>query len=129
MVLKREESPLRTKSEAFSVRISQLYRYLQNTKGERMVATQIYRCGTSIGANIAEGNFAQSELDMISKFSIALKEAGETSYWLKNLFATGLIDKKGFQSMMSDNTELIKMLTSSIITLKKKQSGQSTNKG
>ena len=129
MVLKREESPLRTKSEAFSVRISQLYRYLQNTKGERMVATQIYRCGTSIGANIAEGNFAQSELDMISKFSIALKEAGETSYWLKNLFATGLIDEKGFQSMMSDNTELIKMLTSSIITLKKKQSGQSTNKG
>ena len=94
-----------------------------------MVATQIYRCGTSIGANIAEGNFAQSELDMISKFSIALKEAGETSYWLKNLFATGLIDEKGFQSMMSDNTELIKMLTSSIITLKKKQSGQSTNKG
>ena len=122
MVMKRKESPLRIKSEAYSVRIANLYHYLLDTKKERIVATQIYRSGTSIGANIAEGQFAQSEADMINKYSIALKEAGETEYWLNNLFKTGLIEEKGFTPMINDNTELIKMLVASIKTLKQKSS-------
>ena len=122
MVLKRKESPLRIKSEAYSIRISNLYHFLLDTKNERIVANQIYRSGTSIGANIAEGQFAQSEADMINKFSIALKEAGETEYWLNNLFKRGLIEEKGYISMLNDNTELIKMLVTSIKTLKGKQS-------
>ncbi len=85
------------------------------------MATQIYRSGTSIGANIAEGQFAQSEADMITKYSIALKEAGETEYWLNNLFKTGRIDESGYTSMLNDNTELIKMLVASIKTLRGKQ--------
>ena len=122
MVLKRKESPLRIKSEAYSIRISNLYHFLLDTKNEKIVANQIYRSGTSIGANIAEGQFAQSEADMINKFSIALKEAGETVYWLNNLFKRGLIEEKGYISMLNDNTELIKMLVTSIKTLKGKQS-------
>ena len=122
MVLKRKESPLRIKSEAYSIRISNLYHFLLDTKNEKIVANQIYRSGTSIGANIAEGQFAQSEADMINKFSIALKEAGETEYWLDNLFKRGLIEEKGYISMLNDNTELIKMLVTSIKTLKGKQS-------
>lgn len=122
MVLKRKESPLRIKSEAYSIRISNLYHFLLDTKNEKIVANQIYRSGTSIGANIAEGQFAQSEADMINKFSIALKEAGETEYWLNNLFKRGIIEEKGYISMLNDNTELIKMLVTSIKTLKGKQS-------
>ncbi len=122
MVLKRKESPLRIKSEAYSIRISNLYHFLLDTKNEKIVANQIYRSGTSIGANIAEGQFAQSEADMINKFSIALKEAGETEYWLNNLFKRGLIEEKGYISMLNDNTELIKILVTSIKTLKGKQS-------
>ena len=122
MVLKRKESPLRIKSEAYSIRISNLYHFLLDTKNEKIVANQIDRSGTSIGANIAEGQFAQSEADMINKFSIALKEAGETEYWLNNLFKRGLIEEKGYISMLNDNTELIKMLVTSIKTLKGKQS-------
>ena len=122
MVLKRKESPLRIKSEAYSIRISNLYHFLLDTKNEKIVANQIYRSETSIGANIAEGQFAQSEADMINKFSIALKEAGETEYWLNNLFKRGLIEEKGYISMLNDNTELIKMLVTSIKTLKGKQS-------
>ena len=104
MVLKRKESPLRIKSEAYSIRISNLYHFLLDTKNEKIVANQIYRSGTSIGANIA------------------LKEAGETEYWLNNLFKRGLIEEKGYISMLNDNTELIKMLVTSIKTLKGKQS-------
>ena len=82
------------------------------------MSKQIYRSGTSIGANIAESTNAQSEADFISKLSIALKEANETEYWLERLFNSGYINQKGYLSLKYDNTEIIKMLVSSIKTVK-----------
>ena len=114
----RKDSILRQKSELFADRIVKLYRYVLN-KGEATMAKQIYRSGTSIGANIAESTNAQSKADFITKLSISLKEANETDYWLHRLFHAELIDSKGFQSMKKDNDELIKMLVSSIKTTKK----------
>jgi four helix bundle protein len=118
--MKRPESPLQIQSEAYAVRISRLYHYLLDEKKERTMSQQIYRSGTSIGANIAESRYAQSASDFISKLSIALKEAGETEYWLGSIYRSGLIDKKGYDSMMADNTCLVKMLITSIKTMKKK---------
>ena len=46
------------------------------------MAKQLLRFGTSIGANVAESNYAQSRADFVSKLTIALKEAAETGYWL-----------------------------------------------
>ena len=81
----RKESILKKKTEAFASRIIKLYLFLVNQKKEMIMSKQIYRSGTSIGANVAESINAQSEADFISKLSIALKEANETDYWLKNL--------------------------------------------
>ena len=114
----RKESVLREKSENFTTRIIKLYQYLSETKHERTISNQIYRSGTSIGANIAESTNAQSRADFISKLSIALKEANETEYWLKSLYNGIFIDEKGFNSMFNDNEELIKMLVKSIKKLK-----------
>ena len=114
----RKESVLREKSENFTTRIIKLYQYLSETKHERTISNQIYRSGTSIGANIAESTNAQSRADFISKLSIALKEANETEYWLKSLYNGNFIDEKGFNSMFNDNEELIKMLVKSIKKLK-----------
>ncbi len=84
------------------------------------MSKQIYRSGTSIGANIAESINAQSKADFINKLSVALKEANETEYWLGRLYRSGYIDEKGFCSMKSDNDEIIKMLVSSIKTIKER---------
>ena len=108
------------KSFDFAVRIVNLYKFLQETQKEYVLSKQLLRSGTSIGANVAESKSAQSGLDFIHKLSIALKEANETEYWLKGLFSGKYIDEKGFTSMRSDNEELIKMLVSSIKTMKKK---------
>ncbi len=105
----RKESILRTKSEDFSYRIIKLYKYLVKKK-ETVISKQIYRSGTSIGANIAESTNAQSSADFISKLSIALKEANETEFWMKNLYEGNYIDERGFSSLKDDNEELIKML-------------------
>jgi four helix bundle protein len=117
-MMPRKESVLREKSENFTTRIIKLYQYLSETKHERTISNQIYRSGTSIGANIAESTNAQSRADFISKLSIALKEANETEYWLKSLYNGNFIDEKGFNSMFNDNEELIKMLVKSIKKLK-----------
>jgi four helix bundle protein len=112
MVLKRKESPLRIKSEAYSIRISNLYHFLLDTKNEKIVANQIYRSGTSIGANIAEANMAQSMADFSSKMYIALKEANETLYWLKLLSMSEYLDNSSADKLVSDCKELVKMLVS-----------------
>ena len=69
-----------TLSKKFALRIVKLYNYLYEQKKEYVMSKQLYRCGTSIGANLSESIYAQSEADYISKLKIALKEASETKY-------------------------------------------------
>jgi len=127
-MMERKESPLRTKSEDFAIRIIRLYQYLTKDKHEYVMSKQIYRSGTSIGANIAESRNAQSSADFISKLSIALKESDETEYWLKNLYSSGILNEKQFLSTHHDNIEITKMLTSAIKTIKQKKENYE-NKG
>ena len=119
-MMERKESPLQIKSEAFAKRIIKLYHYLTKTKHEHVMSKQIYRSGTSVGANIAESRNAQSPADFINKLSIALKESDETEFWLKGLYNGGFLNDTEFNSIHHDNIELSKMLTSSIKTLKNK---------
>lgn len=72
-------------SKKFALRMIKLYKYLLEEKHEYIMSKQVYRSGTSIGANIAESRNAQSTADFINKLSIALKEADETEYWLELL--------------------------------------------
>lgn len=110
------ENVVEIKSFQFAVRIVKLYRYLQETKKEYVVSKQLLRSGTSIGANIAEAQQAQSRADFISKLSIALKETVETNYWLRLLQATDYLTQAEFSSVFSDCQELEKLLTAIIKT-------------
>ena len=116
----RKESILKKKTESFAVRIIRLYQYLVNQQKETIMSKQVYRSGTSIGANVAESINAQSDADFISKLSIALKEANETEYWIRNLYSANLIDNARYISLQKDNEEIIKLLVSSIKTMKRK---------
>jgi len=78
----------------------------------------LLRCGTSIGANVAESQQAQSRPDFISKLNIALKEAYETNYWLRLLYETRYLKQDEFQSIIYDCQEIEKLLISIIKSLK-----------
>ncbi len=88
-------------------------------KNEFIMSKQLFRSGTSIGANIHEGIQAQSKADFISKFGIALKEASETSYWLVVLNRAKYLDDVSYLSLKSDIDEIIRILVASIKTTKK----------
>jgi len=74
------ENVLKDKSYAFALRVVKVYKYLIAEHKEFVLSKQVLRSGTSIGANIAEGNQAQSRSDFIHKLSISLKEAVERSF-------------------------------------------------
>ena len=114
-----KENVIATKSLAFALRIINLYKYLVG-KNEIVLARQILRSGTSIGANCREARNAQSRLDFISKLNIALKEADETAYWLELLKEGDFIDQQSYESFFNDCDELVKLLTSIIKSNKKK---------
>ena len=106
------------KSLAFGKRIAKCYRYLKDKKKESVMSKQLLRCGTSIGANVREGLYAQSRKDFISKLNIALKEAGETDYWLDVIHSAEYFTDEEYRSLKDDNDELLKLLTSIIKTTK-----------
>ena len=94
-----------------------IFKYLK-TNHETIIANQIGRSGTSIGANIHEAQYAQDTKDFISKFEIALKEANETGYWLERLYRTSYIDEPTFKTLSSKCTSLRVMLIASCKTTK-----------
>lgn len=100
------------KSFQFAVRIVKLCRYLCDEKKEFILSKQLLRAGTSIGANIAESQQAQSRPDFISKLCIALKEASETNYWLRLLRATDYLSETESRTMIVQCKELERLLTS-----------------
>ena len=99
------------KSFAFSVRIVNLAKHLRHNKKEYILSNQILRCGTSIGANVAEAQRGQSTADFVAKMTISLKEANETQYWLKLLYTTKYINEKEYSNMNADLNEILSLLT------------------
>ena len=78
----KEKNRLREDAISFAIAVSD---ECDKIKGYSVYTTQLLRCSSSIGANIFEAKYSQSELDFISKFEIALKESYETEYWLELL--------------------------------------------
>ena len=113
------------KSMDFAVRIVKLYNYLCREKNEYVLSKQILKSGTSVGANVAESQNAQSNSDFISKLSISRKELSETIYWIELLFRTDYIDKNSFESLNSDANELYRIISSIIKTSERKNEKKS----
>ncbi len=114
-----KESTIKDKSLKFAVRMVKLYKFLAEDKNEFVMSKQLLKCGTSIGANIREGDYAESKSDFIHKYSIAQKECNETIYWLELLYLSKYLTKTEFESINKDCVELMKLLTSIIKTAKK----------
>jgi four helix bundle protein len=110
---------IREKAMNFSVRMYHLNEFLIE-KRKYSIADQVFRSGTSIGANLSEAVRAESEQDFVHKYGIALKEAEETLYWLELSQRVELIDTRLYESLRYDCEELIKLATSIILSVLRK---------
>ena len=114
------DSVLRIKSKEFAKDIVFLCRDLKHNGVESALINQLLRCGTSIGANVHEAQYAQGTKDFISKFEIALKECNESEYWLELLCETNSLTEAEFKDFRNKCIELRRMLVSTVTTLKSK---------
>jgi four helix bundle protein len=96
----------------FAVRIVNLCRFLNEEKKEYKISDQLFRSGTSIGANMSEAQCAVSKSDFVAKVYIAQKECNESLFWLNLLRNTSFLSQKQYDSIYSDCEELKKILVS-----------------
>lgn len=117
--MNEEKNILRNKSFDFAVRIVNLCLFLNKEKKEFVLSKQLLRSGTAIGALIRESKNAESKADFVHKLGIAQKECDETLYWLELMAVTKLISSSEYDSISNDALGLLRMLKSSILTVKK----------
>jgi four helix bundle protein len=115
-------NPLKEKSVAYSIRMVKAYKYILN-KNEFIMSKQLLRSGTSIGANIHEAQHPSSTADFVNKLRIAQKECEENIYWLLLLKESEYLDERGYNSLLNDAEELMKLISSSIKTSLNKKPG------
>jgi len=116
--------PERTKK--FALRIVKLCQVINKIPGIGWnLGNQLFRSGTSIGANVAEGAGAQSEADFLTKYSIALKEAHETLYWIDLIEQANLLQNNRLIDIRQECNKLVAILTTICKKLKEKRKKES----
>ena len=117
----KENNVVQKKSFDFAVGMVKLCRGLVEEKREYVLSKQLLRSSNSIEANIEEAIGGQSRRDFVAKLTIAYKEARETHYWIRLLQDAGILEPNIAQKFMQDCEELLRILTSILLTLKLKQ--------
>lgn len=115
-----DNSEVVKQSKVFALRIIETYKVLCDQRHEYVMSKQLLRSGTSIGANVTEAHYAQSRPDFISKMSIALKEAAETTYWLELLNGSGYLSDYEHSEAYNSCLSILKMLTAIVKNTKEK---------
>lgn len=125
--MSEKKSVLKDKMFLFALRILKLCKFHCDEKREFVLSKQLLRSGSSVGANIREAQNAQSQAEFIHKLSISQKVCDEANYWIKLLFHSDYLTENKYQSVKNYAEEILKMLKSSILTTKKRNSYPNTH--
>jgi four helix bundle protein len=111
----------KTRAYQFALKIIRFIDKLPNDMSTKIIARQLLRAATSIGANIIEAQASPSRKDFTNFFSYSLKSANETKYWLGLLNDTNKVDRETINPLVKEAEEISNILGSSILTLKGKK--------
>jgi four helix bundle protein len=109
------ELKLRTKN--FSLMVIDLVERLPNSISVRVIANQIVKSGTSVGANYRAVCRARSDREFVSKMNIVLEEADETLFWIEIIIAKQWISKPDLEAIWKEGNELTAIFVSSLKTV------------
>src|SRR5947209_16363698 len=106
------ERDLPRRTFEFARRIVKLCSVLRLKPGVgRTLAAQLLRSGTSVGANVEEGQGSQSRADFVAKYAISCKEARETHYWLRLLAASETVPEERLLPLIDEANQIVAILT------------------
>ena len=111
---------LKKRLKAFALRIIKVSENLPNNITGKTLGNQIVRSGTSPGANYRAACLGKSDKDFLNKLKMVEEELDETLYWLELIVESGLVKANLLDDLMKENHELLKIIVSSITTMKNK---------
>ncbi len=116
-----KSADVKVRAYAFSLKVISFINQLPNKRAFWVMADQLLRAATSIGANTIEAQAASSRRDFVKFYEIALKSANETKYWLSLLRDAYPETKEECEVLLQEVTEISNMLGASLLTLKGKK--------
>ena len=118
---------LKKRLQTFGLRIIKLTESLPNNIIGKNLGNQIIRSGTSPGANYRAACLGKSDKDFLNKLKMVEEELDETIYWIELIILSGLVKENLLKDLMTENHELLKIIISSINTMKKKINSKKNN--
>jgi four helix bundle protein len=107
---------LRKRTKQFALRIIRLCEKLPARPVGRVIANQLLRSGTSVGANYRAVCHSRSTADFVSKLGVVLEEADESAYWLELVVESGLLPSAKLAPLRKEAEELVAIFAASRIT-------------
>lgn len=114
-----DQDEMRSRLQDFSIRIIKLCRALPNDREGRLIGNQLFRCGTSVGANYRAACRARSKAEFAAKLGIVEEECDETLYWLEIITNLKKIKAKRLEALLKEGNEILAMTIASIKTAKR----------
>ncbi|MCW5547371.1 MAG: four helix bundle protein [Opitutaceae bacterium] len=111
------EKELKQRTKAFALRMLKLIDALPETRSGRVLAGQLGRSGTSVGANYRAACRSRSTAEMISKLAVVEEEADESAFWLELVTAHGLMSPAQTAPLSREAEELTAIMVASRRTL------------
>jgi four helix bundle protein len=113
-----DETEFRRRTKQFALQVIRLVQSMPHNEVSHVLARQLLRSGTSVGANYRAACRAKSTADMIAKLSIVEEEADETGYWLELILESGVMPQSKLADLRQEANEITAMTVSSIKTLR-----------
>lgn len=118
------QEQLKERTKQFALRVIRMTEAMPQSRSGNIIAYQLLRSGTSVGANYRSACRARSRPDFISKIGIAIEEADESQYWMELSVEAGIFPRAKTQELINEADELIAILTASAQTAKRHQINQ-----
>jgi len=114
-----DQQEMKRRTKEYAKRIVRLCRLLPETREGRLIGNQLFRAGTSVGANYRAACRDRSKADFVSKLGVTLEEADESVYWLEIISESNLISQDKIKSLTNEGNQIVAILVSSINTAKR----------
>ena len=114
-----DQQEMKKRTKEYAKRILKLCRALPETREERLIGDQLFRAGTSVGANYRSACRARSKADFVAKLGIVLEEADESLYWLEIVSETNFLNSNSLKPLIMEGNQIVAILVSSINTAKR----------
>jgi four helix bundle protein len=114
------EQEFKRRTKDLALRVIRLVRVLPNETAADVIARQLLRCATSVGANYRAACRGRSVADVVNKLSIVEEEADECFYWLELLAEAEIVSRARLDSLLTETNEITAMVVASIKTLRAK---------